>query len=112
MECKHFERMIPSFFEDKLDDDELKNFINHIMTCKSCREEVTIQYLITEGLQRLENGSTFDVQKELDEKLNMALHRIAVHRRLHVMNYIIEILSILMIIGVVFALLYNLWVSW
>ena len=32
--------------------------------CPGCKEELVIQFLVTEGMQRLEDGDAFDLQRE------------------------------------------------
>ena len=43
-----------------------EKFIAHIESCQECMEEVSIQFLITEGMNRLEQGDTFELKKELE----------------------------------------------
>lgn len=65
LDCKDYEKLIPDFLADKLDSETAENFIAHIETCQECMEEVSIQFLITEGMNRLEQGNTFELAKEL-----------------------------------------------
>ncbi len=65
MTCKEVEKMIPLFLEDDLDVDELRNFMEHMDKCEDCKEELTIQFLVLEGMARLEDGNVFDLQNEL-----------------------------------------------
>ena len=65
MECREIKKSIPGFFSDELEGKELTEFIAHISQCEECKEEVTIQYLATEGIVRLEKGQTFELDKEL-----------------------------------------------
>lgn len=69
MNCKEAEKMIPLFLEDDLDTEDMHEFIEHIEKCRECKEELSIQFLVTEGMIRLENGNVFDLQKELDIRL-------------------------------------------
>ena len=63
--CKEYEKLIPDFLIDNLDDVNLEKFISHIENCSECMEELSIQFLITEGMNRLEQGSNFELAKEL-----------------------------------------------
>ena len=67
MECKEFTGLIPDFLHDALDDTKLSEFLTHVDECENCMDELRIQYLIYEGLERLETGATFDVDKDLSE---------------------------------------------
>ena len=106
MDCKNFERQIPAYFEDKLDGKELEVFIHHIMQCENCMEELTIQYLIAEGMQRIEDGSNIDIQKEISQKIVMTLKRVKIRKRLQIIRGIIKFGIILTVVG---YLLYLLW---
>ena len=82
MNCKETEKEIPSFLQDDLDGTKLEEFVEHVESCPECTEELSIQFLVTEGLERLEEGNNFNLQEELLMKLDGAEHRINVHRML------------------------------
>lgn len=82
MNCKETEKKIPSFLQDELDGSKLEEFIEHVENCSECKEELSIQFLVAEGLERLERGNNFNLQEELLMKLEGAEHRINVHRML------------------------------
>ena len=69
MDCKEFEKLIPDFFEQKMDFLTLNRFNKHMKECPDCKEELTIRFLVIEGIQRLEDGDAFDLQKELKQHL-------------------------------------------
>ena len=56
LDCKQTEKLIPQFLKDELDNRTEKKFLNHVDGCSSCLEELSIQFLVTTGMQRLENG--------------------------------------------------------
>ena len=56
MDCKEFNSLILDFLHDRLDEMKLSEFLSHIEECEDCRDELRIQYLIYEGLERLEAG--------------------------------------------------------
>lgn len=80
MDCKEFEKKIPAFVANALDYKELDKFLSHVENCAECREELTIQVLISEGMARLEEGSAFDLQSELKRRMLEAEKRIRLHR--------------------------------
>lgn len=82
MDCKEAEKNIPSFLQDELGGVDLEEFMEHVENCPECEEELTIQLLVTEGLERLETGNNFNLQDALLMKLEGAEHRIRVHRAL------------------------------
>lgn len=79
MECTAAERKISSFLSGELDERDTEEFVEHIEQCETCMEELAIQYLITEGMHRLEDGGAFDLNKELKEMLLWTKKR--VHRQ-------------------------------
>ncbi len=101
MDCKEFEWLIPDFIEKKLDYLSLKRFSEHMEQCENCKEELTIQFLVTEGIQRLEDGGAFDLQKELNQRLGEARYRLKIHGRFIKLGYIMELIAVLMLAGIV-----------
>ena len=51
MNCKEFEKNIPDFISGKLDFLTLQEFGEHMRECPGCKEELVIQFLVTEGMQ-------------------------------------------------------------
>ena len=100
MDCKEAKRAIPHFFADELEGRQLKEFVWHLNKCQDCMEETTIQYLATEGILRLEEGKTFELDKELKEKLESAMRRERFRKRFRYTLVGIEILSLLIILCV------------
>ena len=77
--CKQAEKLISSFLQDEMDNRTKKRFLAHVEGCGSCLEELSIQFLVTTGMQRLEQGDTFDLNREL--KFKMAPEK----RHLHIL---------------------------
>lgn len=107
MDCKETERMIPLFLEDNLDNQEMQEFLTHVNSCEDCREELTIQFLISVGLKRLEDGNTFNLAGELEQKLRDAGHKMKVRSSLQWSALVLQVLVViaLIILIAVFLLL-------
>lgn len=105
MDCKEFERLVPAFIGRKLDYRTLKRFREHVETCDNCKEELVIQFLITEGMIKLEEGSAFDLQKELDLRMTEAERKIRFHSGFEYLGVLLEICLMLAIAGVVMWIL-------
>lgn len=103
MDCKEAKRAISHFFAAELEGKELKEFVKHLKSCPDCMEETTIQYLATEGLVRLEEGTTFDLDRELQEKISSSLRRERIHEKFRFLLIGVEVISILIIL---FVLMY------
>lgn len=105
MECKEFERLIPDFIEDNMDYPTLKQFCEHMNTCPECKEELVIQFLVTEGIQRLEDGRAFDLQKELNTRMEDAGKKIRVHTGFLRLGLMMEIVAVCLLVGIVLWIL-------
>ncbi|MBO5208989.1 MAG: zf-HC2 domain-containing protein [Lachnospiraceae bacterium] len=98
MNCKETEKMIPLFLQDALEGKKLEEFVEHIEQCPECKEELSIQFLVAEGMERLEEGNNFNLQSALSEKLSNANSRIKVHRGLQHTLICLEVAVAVMIL--------------
>ncbi|MBQ7775702.1 MAG: zf-HC2 domain-containing protein [Lachnospiraceae bacterium] len=105
MDCKEFERLILEFIGKKMDYAMTKRFVEHLHNCPNCKEELNIQFLIEEGLVRLEEGSAFDLQKEMRDLLGEAGRKVRFHERWLLWGKIVESLVILGVGAVVVAII-------
>lgn len=106
MDCKEFEKLIPGFINQELDYKTLKRFQEHIDCCPSCKEELVIQFLVTEGLARLEDGGAFDLQGELDRRMEEAQRKIRFHNSFLYVGIVMEVIAMLAIAAVVFWIIF------
>lgn len=104
MNCKEFEKLIPDFINKKMKYFTLKRFTEHMAHCENCKEELTIKFLVTEGIQRLEDGSAFDLQAELNGRLNEAKREIERGGKLLKIGFALELLAVSIIGGIVLAI--------
>jgi hypothetical protein len=105
MDCKEFEKMIPNFINRRLDYFELKAFKEHFDSCANCKEELVIQFLVTEGIQRLEDGDAFDLQKELDVRIADAERRLKIQDIVLNVGITLEIFAVLTVVAVMLWIL-------
>lgn len=75
MDCKEVQRYGHLFLKDELDGATAQKFVEHVRSCSECMEELTIEYLLLEGISRLENAEDINVQSELEEKLERIMSR-------------------------------------
>lgn len=95
MTCKEAEKMIPSFLADELDTDDLREFMEHMDKCKECKEELSIQFLVLEGMSRLETGNVFDLQNELKYRMEGAEHSLRLRESMQWILYITQGLTVI-----------------
>lgn len=91
IECKQMEKLIPQFLDDDLDNQDLADFLDHIDNCPECKEELTIQFLVRVGMQRLEDGNTFNLVRELERELADARKKMHRRKTLVLISYVLEI---------------------
>lgn len=103
MDCKQFERLILQFIKDEMDDRTKKQFLKHVENCNLCREELSIQFLVTTGMQRLENGDTFDLNRELKDKMALEWKHLHIKRSLQNGLYTVELASMAIAILILFV---------
>lgn len=82
MTCKEAEALIPQYLQDNLDADELKSFLEHIDSCPDCKEELSIQFLIEEGLNSLSTGDSYDLQSAMNDRVLRSRKAINFHEKL------------------------------
>ncbi len=61
-DCKTIQKMIDDFDNNRLSIEDEEMFINHMNTCKDCREELEIHYIIEYGLQDDDDIKNVDPQ--------------------------------------------------
>lgn len=105
MGCKEFEKLIPDFIARKLDYPALRRFCGHVGRCEACREELNIQFLVTEGVQRLEDGRAFDFQAELAQRMEEAGRSIRFHSAFLYLGIAMEIVAAGLLAGIVIWIL-------
>lgn len=107
LHCLQVTKMIPAFIADELSYEELEQFMEHIEECESCREELSIQFLVEVGLNSLEAGNTFDLQQELNIALEEVEKRVQVYRFFRQTVFVLGCIGIAaVLVAVVFLVLY------
>lgn len=106
MDCKEAEKMIPEYLSGELSGKQALNFIDHVEHCPECMEELSIQFLVKEGTARLEDGSSFDLNVELKNKIERSKTDIRRQRKVNLFIYFMEALAI---VAVIFILILVIW---
>jgi len=101
MGCKDFMKYMPDWLDDNLYGKQADKFLEHMDNCEECREELHIQFLVKEGMSRLESGSGFNLDKELAGKVTTYRKRLA---NRHTMDVIIYWMEAIAFVAVVFIL--------
>ena len=83
MSCKDVEKIIPSFIARTLDEDRLEELMEHMDTCEICKEEFSIQLLVSEGMERLESGSSFNLAHSVKRRMEMGRNQLRTKEKLN-----------------------------
>ena len=83
MTCKEVEKIIPSFIDRTLDEDRLEEMMEHMDTCQICKEEFSIQLLVSEGMERLESGSSFNLSHSVKRRMEMGRNQLRTKEKLN-----------------------------
>lgn len=105
MDCKDAIKMIPEFLNDDLNSRELKGFMEHMEKCKDCKEELSIQFLVQEGMARLEDGDIFDLQNEFGRVMEDARKKMKISRIINYLVFGIEAAAIVTILTIIILII-------
>lgn len=93
MDCKHIQKLIGAFDKNQLSLKEEELFVNHMMECKECQEELEIYYIVEYGLAdddaKLDYGieaykkliESYDFKQLVDKKLKDSKQSIIKHKK-------------------------------
>lgn len=107
VDCKRFEEMIPSFIDDMLDNDSAEEFLEHMENCPECKEELHIQYLVREGINRLEEGDTFNLGKELAVKIAEYARFFKYRRQATAVLYVFEVIAVVSTVALIILVIFS-----
>ena len=102
MDCRECQRRIHDFIEQNMEYLTLKRFGHHIKSCPECLEELTIQFLVSEGMARLEEGDAFDLNFELNQRVLEAKRKIKRNDRFVKAGFVMELLIMVSVICFLF----------
>lgn len=55
MNCREAQSLIVPFIKDKLDDERLEAFLNHIENCSECYDELEVYFIVFSGTRQLDD---------------------------------------------------------
>ena len=101
MNCLEAQSKIMAFIENKLPDDELREFIKHVRSCKNCYEELDIYYTLIVGMIQLDESDNIstDFKNALDRHLDEEMNRLTTVKR--IANSTIMVVIVLVVSGLI-----------
>lgn len=94
MTCKSFSGMVPAFLNDMLDNQSLKEFLEHHRSCEACREELEIQYLVEKAFNQMDVGEEINLSRDLPAYIEREARRLRVRERLRITAIAMEIAAV------------------
>ena len=76
IDCKVIEKRIQHYLDNKLSPYEMQVFLDHIKECPDCKEELTIRYMVSEGLTKAEQDNEYNLLHGLEEKMQGSYRKI------------------------------------
>ena len=105
MTCKTFSGMISSFLSGTLEDDSLREFLEHYDKCENCREEVEIQYLVSRAFDHRKEKEVINLSRDLPALVEKERSSMVFRSRLGYTAYTLEILTVILVILTAFIFL-------
>lgn len=94
MDCKSVRYNMHLYMDEELSQECLEPFIRHVNHCPDCYEELEINYIMIEGMRRLEEGGAIAVnfQDEFRNRLKHQLSNILLHKRMKIQVVVVTVL--------------------
>lgn len=82
MDCRNCKHDMWHYLKNNLNDRKTAAVLEHIDSCPSCREELKIQFMVSEGLKRLEdNQNGFNLVNDFNKMIDASKHRCMLLKR-------------------------------
>lgn len=98
MNCLEAQSKIMAFIDNKLPDDELKEFIKHVKTCENCAEELEIYYTLVVGMKQLDSqvNPSMNFKQELNKKLDAEMNRMTAVKRIATSTMMLGLIAVIL----------------
>ncbi len=106
MDCITFNKDIDAFIKGTLNDEELNSFLEHLNGCRSCGEELEVNFIVQEGMKRMNDRSaSLNLASAYRHELTNEREYIASRKRLIVLSDIFRTLLFWTLLAVSFVFL-------
>ena len=100
MTCIEAQKNKKPFIDDKLTSEQLEEFLLHIRTCESCREDLEVYYTIFASIKLLDEDKNSNDQLDIKRKIKRA-EEIIRRKRLRVLYKKIAIVVLTIVISLI-----------
>ena len=103
MNCLEAQGLVMKYINNELSGHELEDFLKHIDRCSDCREELEIYYILTTGMNQLDNDyvDTYNFHEAFEKQLDRSRKDIDISSR----GYLVKIIMFDLIILLMAVLL-------
>lgn len=106
MNCAQCKKCIKDFLNDSLNSKQTIEFLDHVNSCDDCMEELSVEFLVTEGLKRLDSATSFNLENELDEKIKNAYKKAKFYKQFSIVSVIVTVI-IAFLLGLFLSTLFS-----
>ena len=106
MDCIEFNGKINAYLKDELTDEELNEFLLHLRSCPKCNEELEINYIVNEGVERLDrNKEDYNLSAAYEKAKEDSRRYIAGRKGMIRLSYIVGTVMFWMMVVTTFVFL-------
>lgn len=102
MKCVDYRLDMLPYLKHDLSSKQMRQLLAHVMECPTCKEELKVQYMVMEGMKRLEYGGTFNLAEDFEKELVQSLHEAGQLERVKKLMLILLSLGICVVFFVLF----------
>ena len=99
MNCLEAQGLVMKYINNELSGPQLENFLKHIDRCPDCREDLEIYYILTTGMNQLDNDyvDTYNFYEAFEKQLDRSRKNLDISSRGYLFKIIIfDIIILLM----------------
>ena len=99
MTCKEAESLVMPYIKNELTDEELFEFLEHIVHCPECREELEIYFTVDVGIRQLDSETgNYNIKGALETAIEQSRERLEAVRLVKIVRYAVSTLSVMALI--------------
>lgn len=96
-DCVFVQQNIDDFIAKNMESQETLAFIDHIKSCDECKEELSIKFLVSEGLIKIDKAESFNLNAELRNLIDS--NRDKATRKIQMSRFCMALLIVLAVVG-------------
>jgi len=108
MNCRETQSLIIPFIEGQLEIDQLSAFLDHVMSCSDCYDELEVYYIALSGARQLDNDEDVisDFKSALAKFLTDNLKVVSQRKKKHLRKKLILFMCFLILLCIVLFILF------